>query len=548
MHHVFTVSSLPTFELIGSDKMRVFFWFCTFFLLKVITGCEYRIFSSVLEAPTSGVTVDVEYQYKNGLKLEISRGANVIQSIYTSDDLSASINTKSSGNLLTYSGYNREVKMSLEVDSVGYTEFKVSRELQRGEQARDCLMFDKDVQWYGGPEMKNYQFWPIQKQNFTDEAYVTKEKESMAVTERYWLNSHGVYIYIHPETPLFITQRSNEVLCFTAKKEKPYNTESRFFTFEYYIGIADDPREAHMKAIERFLKKPTGVPNADMIKYPIWSTWAKYKRDISETVVREFATKIKTEGFENGQFEIDDNWETCYGSLTINTAKFPDMKALTDWLRAEGFPRVTLWIHPFINVGCEPYYTEAKEQGYFVKNSTGEILTKWWNTIEPDEYASYIDFTNPAAATWFEDRLTALKEAGGFDSFKFDAGETSWAPADPILQGNKALHPSILTTDYINTVRKEKFGKLTEVRSVQNNQEMDIFVRMIDKDTYWGFNNGLASLITTLLQMNMNGYPFVLPDMIGGNGYDSKVTKELFIRWLQANVFMPALQYSYVPW
>lgn len=548
MHHVFTVSSLPTFELIGSDKMRVFFWFCTFFLLKVITGCEYRIFSSVLEAPTSGVTVDVEYQYKNGLKLEISRGANVIQSIYTSDDLSASINTKSSGNLLTYSGYNREVKMSLEVDSVGYTEFKVSRELQRGEQARDCLMFDKDVQWYGGPEMKNYQFWPIQKQNFTNEAYVTKEKESMAVTERYWLNSHGVYIYIHPETPLFITQRSNEVLCFTAKKEKPYNTESRFFTFEYYIGIADDPREAHMKAIERFLKKPTGVPNADMIKYPIWSTWAKYKRDISETVVREFATKIKTEGFENGQFEIDDNWETCYGSLTINTAKFPDMKALTDWLRTNGFPRVTLWIHPFINVGCEPYYTEAKEQGYFVKNSTGEILTKWWNTIEPDEYASYIDFTNPAAATWFEDRLTALKEAGGFDSFKFDAGETSWAPADPILQGNKALHPSILTTDYINTVRKEKFGKLTEVRSVQNNQEMDIFVRMIDKDTYWGFNNGLASLITTLLQMNMNGYPFVLPDMIGGNGYDSKVTKELFIRWLQANVFMPALQYSYVPW
>lgn len=46
----------------------------------------------------------------------------------------------------------------------------------------------------------------------------------------------------------------------------------------------------------------------------------------------------------------------------------------------------------------------------------------------------------------------------------------------------------------------------------------------------------------------MAGYPFVLPDMIGGNGYDSTVTKELFIRWLQANVFMPSLQYSYVPW
>lgn len=46
----------------------------------------------------------------------------------------------------------------------------------------------------------------------------------------------------------------------------------------------------------------------------------------------------------------------------------------------------------------------------------------------------------------------------------------------------------------------------------------------------------------------MVGYPYVLPDMIGGNGYNHKPNKELFIRWLQANVFMPSLQFSYVPW
>lgn len=49
--------------------------------------------------------------------------------------------------------------------------------------------------------------------------------------------------------------------------------------------------------------------------------------------------------------------------------------------------------------------------------------------------------------------------------------------------------------------------------------------------------------------MNINGYPFVLPDMIGGNVYGSdKVSKELFIRWLEANVFMPSVQFSVVPW
>ena len=52
------------------------------------------------------------------------------------------------------------------------------------------------------------------------------------------------------------------------------------------------------------------------------------------------------------------------------------------------------------------------------------------------------------------------------------------------------------------------------------------------------------------------GYPFVLPDMIGGNGYSTDdplddsnpPTKELYLRWLEANVFMPGMQFSFVPW
>ena len=100
---------------------------------------------------------------------------------------------------------------------------------------------------------------------------------------------------------------------------------------------------------------------------------------------------------------------------------------------------------------------------------------------------------------------------------------------------------------------------------------------MLDKDTYWGSNNGLATLIPTLLHFGLIGYPFVLPgfikhrdidlfiyskfqiphtlkkmyslDMIGGNGYNTILPdRELFIRWMQANVFMPAMQFSYTPW
>jgi hypothetical protein len=44
--------------------------------------------------------------------------------------------------------------------------------------------------------------------------------------------------------------------------------------------------------------------------------------------------------------------------------------------------------------------------------------------------------------------------------------------------------------------------------------------------------------------------------MIGGNGYSvddpleesAAPPRELYIRWLQANTFMPAMQFSFVPW
>lgn len=107
-------------------------------------------------------------------------------------------------------------------------------------------------------------------------------------------------------------------------------------------------------------------------------------------------------------------------------------------------------------------------------------------------------------------------------------------------------HPIALTSDYVRAV--SKFGSMIETRAAHQTQDLPIFLRMMDKDTRWTFENGLPTLITTLLQLNMVGYPFVLPDMIGGNGYNENPSKELFIRWLQVNTFMPSLQFSYVPW
>jgi myogenesis-regulating glycosidase len=242
--------------------------------------------------------------------------------------------------------------------------------------------------------------------------------------------------------------------------------------------------------------------------------------------------------------DIDDFWEDCYGSLSVNQTTFGNLKTLTTDLKAKGFI-MGMWMHPFINKGCEPYYSFAKDNNFLVKSHSGSTDTSWWNS-EKDQ-AAHVDFTNPAARSWYRKRLEDIQNDYGIDIFKFDAGETTWYPVDPVLQGDNSLSPSQLTQNYVELAAD--FGNLLEVRAGWGTQHLQVFVRMLDFDSRWTSQNGLKSLIPTLLQFNFNGYIFVLPDMIGGNRYNGDIiTKELFIRWLQATVFMPSLQFSVVPW
>lgn len=290
----------------------------------------------------------------------------------------------------------------------------------------DCVQLkSNEMSWYGGPEQK-YQYWPIEKLSFDSYSYVTKEADSCALAERYWLNSRGLFIYVEKEAPLFLTQTANSLMCLYTEKYQPYYTrDGPSFTFNYKIGIATDAKQAHLKAVEHFLNKPTDYPDERMTRYPIWSTWAKYRRDIDENVVLSYADLINNNGFNNSQMDIDDMWETCYGSLTFNTTKFPNIARTTSALKERGF-RVTLWVHPFINKDCEPYYSEALNKGYLVLNHDGNPDVRWWNA--GSGVSGHIDFTKVEAAEWYASRLRELKASSGIDSFKFDAGETSWAP------------------------------------------------------------------------------------------------------------------------
>ena len=53
----------------------------------------------------------------------------------------------------------------------------------------------------------------------------------------------------------------------------------------------------------------------DLFKKPIWTTWARFKVNINQTVIIDFAKDILSNNYPISQLEIDDKWTTEHGDL-----------------------------------------------------------------------------------------------------------------------------------------------------------------------------------------------------------------------------------------
>lgn len=104
------------------------------------------------------------------------------------------------------------------------------------------------------------------------------------------------------------------------------------------------------------------------------------------------------------------------------------------------------------------------------------------------------------------------------------------------------IHSSLIPFFYF-------LGPLAEARVGAETQEYKLMQRLQDTNSVWdSLNKGLRSVVMTTLQLSLHGYGAILPDMIGGNCYGNKPSKELFIRWIQLNAFLPVIQFSLAPW
>jgi len=284
------------------------------------------------------------------------------------------------------------------------------------------------------------------------------------------------------------------------------------------------------------------VPPMDLLEKPIWTTWAKYGPEINAEKVLTYAQEICDRNLPRSVLEIDDMWSPKYGDFDFDETKFPDPKAMVDKLHEMGF-QVTLWIIPFAQADSNAVNDEATSK-HFMANEAGEVgLFQWWQPYD----VGGLDVFNDEACEWFVGRLKRLQRLYGIDGYKFDAGEGNFIPPNSILATNCST-PAEYTRRWVTKVASR--FPVSEIRStVQGCQPIAPLVRVLDKYSVWDLQNGLASVVTSSLTSSILGYPFSLPDMIGGNAYfDAHPDAQLMIRWAQLSAALPTLQYSIAPW
>lgn len=293
---------------------------------------------------------------------------------------------------------------------------------------------------------------------------------------------------------------------------------------------------------KRFFPANGNLPEKKLFTHPQYNTWIELMYDQEEDKVLEYAERIIKEGYEPGILMIDDNWQEDYGVWEFSGTRFNDPKGMMDKLKEMGF-LVMLWVCPFISPDSLTY-RQLRNKGLLIKDKNDEMAIRaWWNG-----YSADLDFTNPEAVKWFDERLQYLMDTYGVDGFKFDAGDPWYYKEDD------KTHKTATPTEHarLYNVLGEKYP-LNEFRAGYKTAGMGLAQRLCDKDHSWD-NKGLGSLIPNGLAQGVTGFAFTCPDMIGGGEYlnfmDSAMNldQELVVRYAQSSALFPMMQFSVAPW
>lgn len=319
----------------------------------------------------------------------------------------------------------------------------------------------------------------------------------------FWFSSKGYGMFMHTSAPVTMDMGHSYI---GANKIFMADEDMDFFIF---LGEPKDILSEYTAL--------TGRPDMP----PLWSfgTWMSRISYFTEQEGRDVAEQLRRNRipadvihFDTGWFDVD--WQCDY---EFSPERFSDATKMVADLRDRGF-RISLWQLPYF-VPRNKYFRELADKGLAVRNGRGTL---------PYEDA-VLDFTNPAAVEWYQDKIKRLIGMG-VGAIKVDFGEA--APIEAVYANGRSgwyehnLYPLRYNKAVADATREVSGENIIWARSAWAGSQR--------YPLHWGgdaatTNTGMQGTIRAGLSLGLSGFPFWSHDM---GGFVTSTPESLYRRWL----------------
>lgn len=329
----------------------------------------------------------------------------------------------------------------------------------------------------------------------------------------FYLTNKGYGVFVnHPEKVSFETATEQ-----VTKVEFSVPGE----TLDYFVINGPD-----MKAVLERYTDLTGKPSLPAPwTFGLWLS-TSFTTNYDEETVMSFIDGMLDREIPLRVFHFDCFWmkEFHWSDFIWDHRVFPDPKGMLGRIKEKGL-NICVWINPYIGQESA-LFEEGMEQGYFIKRPSGDVWQ--WDMWQPG--MAVVDFTNPAACSWFQEKLEALLDMG-VDCFKTDFGER--IPTDVVYYDGS--DPEKMHNYYTYLYNKTVYELLEKKRG---KGEAVLFARSATVGgqkfpVHWGGDcwSDYESMEESLrggLSLTMSGFGYWSHDI---GGFESTSTPDVYKRW-----------------
>ncbi|MBQ7942454.1 MAG: alpha-xylosidase [Lachnospiraceae bacterium] len=260
--------------------------------------------------------------------------------------------------------------------------------------------------------------------------------------------------------------------------------------------------------------------------FGLWLS-TSFTTNYDEETVMSFVDGMLDRGIPLRTFHFDCFWmkEFHWSDFLWDDRVFPDPVGMLKRIKDKGL-NICVWINSYI--GQESVlFKEGMEKGYFIKRPNGEVWQ--WDMWQPS--MAIVDFTNPEAWKWFQDKLEVLLDMG-VDCFKTDFGER--IPTDAVYYDGS--DPKKMHNYYTYLYNKCVYELLERKRG---KGEAVLFARSATVGgqkfpVHWGGDcwSDYESMEESLrggLSLCMSGFGFWAHDI---GGFEHTSTADVYKRWV----------------